>query len=368
MVSYVDAHTQFDNLGDDVILERLLALLAERGEVVVDTRGIGPELLELTGAGNHRRAGALPLRILADAARDRLRAEGSRSRRVLVLKPGHIGGTPSARAIAERVVLLGVTLGCRALGARVVRTAFSVADLHPTMLLLERWQTRAMHVYAPRDSRSVRYARGKGLRVHATSADLAWTVPVTPVRPRTSPGTVVFSLRCSTSGYEKQDDYERRLTALVGRLQPSLRSGGRTPVWVSQVVSDDAFAGQLADGPGERVVFDRTPAGSRRVLDAYAGAEVVLTNRLHTFLLALAQGTPALVLTDPSTHAKLDGLLSDAGLGDLLLDVRSVSADDVLARIDGLTAELPDVATAVAKAFATGRAHIAATLDDAVAG
>nr|WP_246314320.1 polysaccharide pyruvyl transferase family protein [Kineococcus aurantiacus] len=225
-----------------------------------------------------------------------------------------------------------------------------------------------MHGYAPRDSRSVEYARSRGLRVTGTSADLAWTVPATGLRPGPGNGDVVLSLRSSTSGYERQDDYQRRLRALVTELQPLLREAGRRPVWVSQVVSDERFAAEVADGPAPRTVFDRTPAGARAVLAAYAAADVVLTNRLHTFLLALAQGTCAFVLTDPRTHAKLDGLLTDAGLADLLLDVRTVTARDVLQRVQELPERLGEIGDAVAKAFDAGAATVVATLDDAVSG
>ena len=130
---YVDCRTQFDNLGDDLILAELLNLARVRGTVVADDRatpawvaqilGIRPE--ESTAA----RGGGFTRRLLAQAVSDR-RSRGD-DQVVLLLKPGHIGGAYTGRVLLRRVGLLALSSGCRLVGVRVVRLGFSVDGSHP---------------------------------------------------------------------------------------------------------------------------------------------------------------------------------------------------------------------------------------------
>jgi polysaccharide pyruvyl transferase WcaK-like protein len=81
-------------------------------------------------------------------------------------------------------------------------------------------------------------------------------------------------------------------------------------------------------------------AAATRVMDArtvdeymheVSDALVVVGSRLHAVILALVAGAPVVAV---SYARKVQRQVLDIGLGDYLLDMQDVRADDLLARID----------------------------------
>ena len=129
---------------------------------------------------------------------------------------------------------------------------------------------------------------------------------------------VVLSFAGSTDGH-LQPAYADQLASF---LQAYLAVRPAVPhTWCAQVVRDAAYGDRvLVDHPDvERVSFERDAASADRIFASYASAELVLTNRLHSFLFALSQGALAVVVTDPATHGKIVGIIEEMGLPELLV-------------------------------------------------
>ena len=359
---YIDAATQIENLGDDVILRQLLRRLEARAEVTVDVSRVpqwAREVIDVHPQTADHRSG-FSRRLLAAGLRRRFDRTGQKL--FLFLKPGHIGGRYGVRHSLSRAGLLGLTLLCRALGIAVVRLGFSVNDCQGALLQLERLQSRAQHVYAPRDDVSTEYADQVGIRVNARSADLAYTLGVQN-DPSVRRSGVVLSFAGSTDGH-LQPGYADQLASF---LQAYLAVRPAVPhTWCAQVVRDAAYGDRvLVDHPDvERVSFERDAASADRIFASYATAELVLTNRLHSFLFALSQGALAVVVTDPATHGKIVGIIEEMGLPDLLVPLDGLTPDALQAAVVELDRHRDEILAKVRVYFDAQTARLDALLDE----
>lgn len=75
---------------------------------------------------------------------------------------------------------------------------------------------------------------------------------------------------------------------------------------------------------------------SAQALERYAGYDLVLASRLHSALLALCAGVPAIAL---GYQPKSAGVFTDVGLEDWVADVRSLDAAALLEQADAILAD-----------------------------
>lgn len=92
-----------------------------------------------------------------------------------------------------------------------------------------------------------------------------------------------------------------------------------------------------SEGATTHVVVSRSIAASEAAL---AGADLVLTNRLHVALLALALGRPTSVARGVERQTKLDGALEGAGRPDLLHWIRDTDPAAITRRVHAATQRL----------------------------
>jgi polysaccharide pyruvyl transferase WcaK-like protein len=131
-------------------------------------------------------------------------------------------------------------------------------------------------------------------------------------------------------GSEPYEAYLAALAAAADHLQ-------RQSVEVRFVCSQTRMDPPIIDRVKERMQGD---AAATRVMDArtvdeymheVVDALVVVGSRLHAVILALVAGAPVVAV---SYARKVQRQVLDIGLGDYLLDMQDVRADDLLARID----------------------------------
>ncbi len=346
---FIDAATQIDNLGDDIILRQLLRILERRARVVVDVSNVpgwAREVIAVDPETAFDRKGFTRALLLAGARRLRSR---SAPRVFLVLKPGHIGGHYGFVRSLGRIGLLALTGLCRVLGVRVIRAAFSVDDCQGALLRIERAQSRLQHVYAPRDGVSERYAAREGIRTTGRSTDLAYTLRVTDEPAIERRGTVL-SFAASTDGH-LQPDYADELERFLHRY---VDAGPATEMtWCAQVVRDAQFGDRVLTGRPQvsRLSFDRDAATAEKIFDQYSTADLVLTNRLHSFLFALSRGALAVVVTDPDRHGKIVGIIDEMGLGELLVPLAGLTPQLLALRIAALRADKVRILSVVSSFF-----------------
>jgi polysaccharide pyruvyl transferase WcaK-like protein len=360
--AFIDAATQIENLGDDVILRQLLRLLEKRADVQVDVSNVpewARDVIDIDPLTADARPG-FSRRLLAAGLAFRFGRSGQRP--MLFLKPGHIGGRYGARYSLGRVGLLGLTLLCRALGVTVVRLGFSVNDCQGALLHLERLQSRAQHVYAPRDDVSTEYAHEVGIRVNGRSADLAYTLGVVDDPAQVRSG-VVLSFAGSTDGHV-QPAYADQLAEFLRAYLDQRPDVGHT--WCAQVVRDAAYGDRVLTDHLDvaRVGFERSADSADRIFSLYAGASLVLTNRLHSFLFALSQGALAVVVTDPATHGKIVGIIEEMGLPELLVPLAGLTPAGLQQAVDDLDRRRAEILPVVRRYFDEQTARLESLLDE----
>ncbi len=358
--TYIDAATQIDNLGDDIIVRQLLRLLATRSNLTIDVRQVPDWAAEVMGIGDlesttalattvtAHRSGSFTLPMMRRGLKARLGLTTDRT--FLILKPGHIGGRYGVRQTIGRLGLLGLTGVCRVLGIGVVRLGFSVDDLKEPLLSIERLQSRLQTQYAPRDGVSMAYAESVGVRATGRSTDLAFTLGVaTDPAPRDG---VILSFAASTDGH-LQDSYADLLAGFLRQLVDEMQCSGTDVRYCAQVVRDARFGDRVLARTSSvpRIAFERTAAGAGAVFDTYQAADVVLTNRLHSFLFALSQGAPAIVVTDPAMHGKIVGIVEQMGLPELLVDINGLDPATLLLHMDRVRADRHRILARVAEYF-----------------
>jgi len=361
--TYIDAATQIENLGDDIILRQLLRLLEQRSTVSVDVRKVpdwAAEVIEIDPETAHT-SGSFTTKMLVQGLRRRLGRTSEQG--YLVLKPGHIGGRYDLKQSLGRIGLVALTGVCRLLGIGIVRLGFSVDDLKSPLLQIERAQARLQTVYAPRDRVSEHYASTVGVRTTGRSTDLAYTLGVRDGASDRS--GVVLSFAASTDGHLQQD-YADRLAAFLTEYVAYLSRSGTSVSYCAQVVRDAQFGDRvLADYPEvPRVAFARSKQTAEAVLATYSRADVVLTNRLHSFLFALSQGAVAIVVTDPARHGKIVGIIEEMGLPELLVCIDGLLPQDLAHHIELVNRDRARIVSTVRAYFEAQTRRLESLLDD----
>lgn len=364
--TYIDAATQIENLGDDIILRQLLRLLEQRSTVTVDVRNVpawAAEVIEIDPDIAHT-SGSFTRKMLAAGLRRRLGRTSEQG--YLVLKPGHIGGRYDVKQSLGRIGLVALTGLCRLLGVGIVRLCFSVDDLKSPLLQIERVQARLQTVYAPRDRVSERYARAVGVRTTGRSTDLAYTLGVRG--GTTDRSGVVLSFAASTDGHP-QEDYADRLAAFLKDYLAFLAPTGTAVRYCAQVVRDAQFGDRVLAGHPQvpRVAFERTKQTADAVFQTYSGAETVLTNRLHSFLFALSQGAVAIVVTDPARHGKIVGIIQEMGLPELLVSLDGLTPQVLADHVDAVNRDRARIIGTVRAFFDAQTRRLESLLDDLLA-
>jgi len=361
-VAYIDAATQIENLGDDIILRQLLRLLEQRSDVVVDVSkvpGWAREVIAVDTRTAFDRPGFT--RSLLRAALRRL-WNRSAPKVFLILKPGHIGGNYGFRHSAGRVGLLVLTCLCRILGVSVLRAGFSVDDCRGALLHIERLQSRLQNVYAPRDGVSEDYAARVGIRVTGRSADLAYTLGVCD-EPWIDRRGTVLSFAASTDGH-LQVDYADQLSEFLRRYLKARNESEMT--WCAQVVRDARFGDLVLAGHPRvsRISFDRDAPSAEKIFATYATADLVLTNRLHSFLFALSRGALAVVVTDPSRHGKIVGIVDEMGLPELLLPLPGLTPESLDRHVQALRSDRARITDLVRRYFELQTSRMGGLFDE----
>jgi len=131
---------------------------------------------------------------------------------------------------------------------------------------------------------------------------------------------------------------------------------------VAQTVGPD-----LDERPTARGLLDQLPPGQRQLIDGdfshrelmalYGGADVVVTQHLHSFIFAAMMGTPALVLSVDG-H-KVEGLVDGLGLpGWMVVDAAREGSATVVERLERLRRVRAAVAADLRQASAKARASV----------
>lgn len=327
-IAFVKVDTQHDNAGDCLINRELIRLLAERGDVFLDTGRCPVEFArQLRSIPRLDRRGPRPLRGSFYAHMLAAALEGRDC--YWFLMPGAVTGDRRARfRLRSWVRDLPLRLA-HAAGVKICQVGASFGDMTPAHLDVWRRRRRFLRVVSPRDSRSAAYLGSHGIATDPCIPDLAFNVFEDDSCRRSvgmphghggsgdSPRIGCFSFRT--------DQAPRQRECVEAAMHAICRSLGAKVRWkpVVQVGRDTrgmaALRAALATAHGDVDPLVDLHGDLEACLGFYRGVSFVVSNRLHVLLMAASQGARVLAISgtgpgDRSSGAKLEGVLEDLGL------------------------------------------------------
>lgn len=325
--------TQFENLGDALIIRELLILLRERAALRLYGRGVPAEFLDMVGRdildgiplARHKRYGFFLLGILA-------RALGGR-RCYLFLGPG-AQRPPRLRGCRDRLCF-GLTVVFYALlrraGVRICRIGVSYTESDEKENAVLRVMSHHLSFHYVRDTGSVAILRQAGVAVDGICPDLAFrlfdgTGPVAE-----NPDAVTFSFR--TDQYPGQEaDVKRFIDFFV-----SVCGTVRPVYFVAQVRRDiapnAALAAWMSARHGIPVVMTEGASSIEATRRLYRRSNVMVSNRLHSLLLAGSVGNAMIAAGLGAGTSKIRDLFRDAGLAGHVFESGAAHDGDRAARL-----------------------------------
>lgn len=319
-----------------------------------------------TGAGFRRKAAMLLVLAAAALGRGML---GRLARRPL---PAAIRRTLAAYEAADAVVSAGGTylvphyhltpklfdfLVTLALGRPLI---LFTQSLGPFDGLRQRWLLRFVlrraRLILVRDERSVGHLRALGVAANVrVAADAAFALaPAAPARGR--PDRLAPAPRIAVSVRDwphfrggAEAGMERYRAAVAAFVTELVQRHGAEVTFLSTCqgipdywTDDSAEAERIAAlVPAElraRIVIDREFRTPARLIDAFAGFDMVVATRMHAAILALAAGTPVLAI---AYEFKTRQLFARLGLDDFTLDAETLTGDGLIDAWARFAAALP---------------------------
>ena len=310
--AFVRVHTQYENVGDALIVRELISLLAERMLVTVDLSSCPRSFraaLELPRSPNIRCRTVLGTwRMLTSLIVSSLRSRPT----LLFLVPGGRGGELTRSAQFRANLLNGGYSLLDRLGVAVVQIGVSYDRLGPRHSAILRRRASRYAAHFVRDCISHDHLVDRGIRVDGIIPDLALNLFRSPPELLSDPRSMAFSFRT-----DKSSDQGSRIAAAVAGLCSQLGHGSRM-VFVSQVERDRQFmrslASDMATALESPVSYIATADSIQRTRQAYSGCSWIVSNRLHALLMGMSVGASPIALVDPVVDAKIIGVFHALGI------------------------------------------------------
>jgi polysaccharide pyruvyl transferase WcaK-like protein len=331
-VAFLGVRTQFENLGDALIVRELIAKLSMRMPTVLDVSSCTPGFLNALDLGAHRQVRQVnrlgKLRLISQILKHRSKGACC----YLLLVPGGRGGEISRLTYIKNCLSTGFLRLLSGLGVRVCHIGISYDRLGPRHSRIVRSRAAFLHAHYVRDHHSLHQLHQVGAKVHGLMPDLALAL-FTPDGPDGSSGDdIAFSFRI-----DKHPGRAEEIVAFVQRVCNQY-ADGRGLRFVSQVRRDDSFMEQLAErirlSTGRRVMLALADGSIPDCQALYSGCGWIVSNRLHALLLAMSSGASPLAVVDPERDVKILGVLQSIGF-----ESHVATLDESPALPDKLTAE-----------------------------
>lgn len=352
MSIFVIAGGQDDNIGDVVLRRRMLAALNDRVPRHI--------FVHRASAGFREGLGLKPDDRIYDEYRTWLLACTWAALTSKVLIAHNAGEVVGNRDIARRELsLLPASLLARLRGGDVVRIGSGIRDATGRWMPVIRFLGRLDTTTLWRDEAS-RAFFGRG--------DVAPDWAFDDRLPHALSGQTVPRRYLAVS---MRSDRPAPTAAWFDAVRSVAATRGLEIVVVSQVRRDNALGSELADRLGARQVRWEDASHleqERTVREVYRQSALVVSDRLHALVIGLVEGAVpvgAIAWED----VKLARHFGAAGIDGVSFDTRSLDADRIVARIDGVADRREEILRAgrrAAEAVAAIDRRLAARVEGAV--
>lgn len=341
--AFLSVKTQFENVGDALIVRELVKLTSQRIDTFVDLSRCPPAFRRALGLDTL--ANVVCLETLGTA---RLiwkviltRLTGRRPYYFLV--PGGRGGEMSM-ASALRAWLYNLLLALlRVIGVRVCHVGISYDRLGLRHGRILRWRSKLLYEHAVRDDITREYLETHGVRVDRVLPDLAVNIFGDHADGKSVKDAIALSFRV-----DKYPDRQKEIEQSIHEIVRARGGKGRVK-FVSQVRRDDEFmklmAARIREAEGVPVEFHACHDDIMKARAAYEDCASIYSNRLHALLLATSTGAKPIAVIDGARDVKIRGAFRSLGLEDRVIELGTIlegeSVQDIdLARIIELRGEL----------------------------
>ena len=309
--AYFFIETQFDNLGDALLNRELIRLMDEHASVTLGMSKVPASFESMLGNEfvrqfqidrQHGRAAFL-LKILWR------RLGGERS--YLFLSPGgwigELDGRLNLRSWLHTALYYLLSLS----GVRICQFGVSYEDLGPKLQLQLRSRSAAMFRHFVRDTHSRQTMESLSVKIHGLTPDLAFNAfEERESSPRYR--AITFSFRDDQYPQQRQD-----IQTLVEKCLAFFPD--TLPIFcVYQVKKDRAvnefLASWLREQHGRSVQVDDGSNTIAATQQLYSRSDVMISNRLHSLLLAGSVGNTMLAAPITEHNKKIIALFDDLAL------------------------------------------------------
>ena len=303
--------SQFDNLGDALINREQLKLMAEHADVTAGISCVPHSFqqmmgLEFLNSLNLDKTSGRS-RFLLNILLKKLRGHQC----YLFLSPGgwigELDGRLNLRSWVHTLLYYMLALS----GVKICQVGVSYEDLGFKLSLMLRARSRAMHSHYVRDPLSQKTMTDMSVRIDGICPDLAFYA-FEDAESRHNPDAVTFSFRADQ--YPKQlEDIKQFISLFLAYY------GVERPVYfASQVKKDDKYNKELAAWVSETYGIQASmDCGSDVIADTealYRRSSVMVSNRLHSLLLAGSVGNAMVAAPITQHNKKITALFNDIGL------------------------------------------------------
>lgn len=346
-----------ENLGDVLITGLLLEKLRKYGRLIVSSQKPhnfqydSSKLLEDESIESYDRS----FNYLLLLAGWKALFSGNKLNVYLFESPGHRFGDRTLFQAKNHILEALHSAIFKIIGIKICSLGTSIGPFSKTLETLESLRAQMMYCYSVRDSRSQNYAHRLGISKVAYFPDMAWFLEASPGRVNVSLETpeqnepklqilknqdkeyVILSFRETTHRLSNSSDYEDRLFQVLDRIVSIARDSDKKLMLTYQVAADRQFCQVIYDRYYEKFDIEilENQINSRSMYEIYSRASFVFTNRLHVFMFSMGCGTLPIAVIDEENHDKITGILKDANLQDLIIDIQkgAIEAESSLHQI-----------------------------------
>lgn len=332
---FLKVRRDFDNLGDLILDRTLIARLRPFGKLILNTSGVPHWYSSAMGLSDTELVlnSSIPIELYACFAAIRnLRRRGAVI--YLFLPPGH-SYTHSHFHSFWTLLKLPAFGVLRILNVQICRLGYSISSFDHLRSFTERVMSRLMTFYSVRDSLSWHYATSIGVQSPKHFPDLSLLGDFSPGRFKKDGFRAVLSFRRTPLSRVPDPSYTRSLGRTVELLLEFCRRHKYNVSLYTHGEDDRFFAEELRVQLKQNYQLSPpTQVQAKHLPSVYTKIDLVFTNRLHVFLLAILHGSVAIAAIDPEKQAKISGIIADLGLWMLTVDISKSDLQSVATMVN----------------------------------
>ena len=321
-VFFINAKTQFENLGDGVITRQLIALARQHGPVSVLVVGVPAHFrrtLDLVQGEAVESTHTFLVRFLRARMLRRSGSQRVTGSVFYLLNPGGFEGEFRISQLLRQFALIVALVFLRLLGIQLIRIGCSLGPFGSRRLIIERIKSRLLTHLSARDPISIEYAKSHGLGLAEYFPDLAFLLPKPAlVRKAEDRPVVCFSFR----SVKVELGYDAKIESVLRGVVATAPKDVHFLV-ITQVGFDHIHNRELANrlGIASRCEFIDVSSDLNAAEAAYRNVDIVFSNRLHVLLVAMRQGAKIVAVLDPVKNRKIVGIFEAIGFGHCIWDI-----------------------------------------------